>query len=152
MAIVLADFSPAAGRKLSPEADPALAALLRRVQFDVGEAVKAAKLVWKRQRPFHLDKGRTCQPLDQVTDYDYPSGHTSWGTAVALVLAELIPDRATEILARGREYGDSRYICGVHNLSAVDAGRFAGASVVARLHGDAAFQQDLEAARKELEQ
>lgn len=149
---MLADFSPAAGRTLTPDANPVLAALLARMRPDVAAAVTAAKPVWQRQRPFLLDKGATCQPHDQVADDDYPSGHTTWGTAVALVLAELIPDHATEILARGRAYGDSRYICGVHNLSAVEAGRLAGASVVARLHGDAAFRQDVDLARQELAQ
>jgi membrane-associated phospholipid phosphatase len=117
----------------------------------VATTVNAAKPVWRRKRPFLIDHGPICQPREQVADsYDYPSGHTSWGTSVALVLAELMPDRATEILARGRAYGDSRYICGAHNISAVEAGRFAAASIVARLHGDPAFRRDLEAARMEL--
>jgi len=147
---MLADFSEAVGRPLTTENAPALAALLTRMRPDVAGTVNAAKNVWRRQRPFLIDKGATCQPREQVNSYDYPSGHTSWGTAVALVLAELIPDRATQILERGRVYGDSRYICGVHNLSAVEGGRFAGASIVAQLHGNSAFRHDLEVARAEL--
>jgi hypothetical protein len=147
---ILADFSEAAGRPLSPDNAPALTALLTRMRLDVASAVNAAKNTWQRQRPFHLDKGNICQPRAQLDSYDYPSGHTSWGTSVALVLAELIPDRATEILARGRAYGDSRYICGAHNMSAVEGGRLAAASMVARLHADPAFRRDLDAARREL--
>jgi len=103
---------------------------------DVAAAVNAAKQMWKRQRPFLIDRGAICQPREQVADsYDYPSGHTSWGTAVDLVLAGLLPDRATLVLERGRAYGDRRFICGVHNLSAVESRRLATASIVARLHG-----------------
>lgn len=148
--IVMADFAEAAGRPLTPNNAPALAVLLTRMRPDVAAAVNAAKNTWQRQRPFHLDKGQICQPREQLRSFDYPSGHTSWGTSVALVLAELIPDRATEILARGRAYGDSRYICGAHNMSAVEGGRLAAASIVARLHGDPAFRRDLDAARREL--
>ncbi|WP_230772482.1 phosphatase PAP2 family protein [Sphingomonas sp. Leaf4] len=82
--------------------------------------------------------------------FDYPSGHTSWGTSVALVLAELRPDRADAILERGREYGNSRVICGAHSVSAVEAGRQAAAAIVAVLHGSSQFRGDLEAARREL--
>lgn len=147
---MLADFSEAVGRSLTPDNAPALAALLTRMHPDVASAVNAAKNTWRRQRPFLIDRGATCQPRTQLDSYDYPSGHTTWGTSVALVLAELIPDRATEILARGRAYGDSRYICGAHNMSAVEGGRLAAASIIARLHGDPAFRRDLDAARREL--
>ena len=67
-----------------------------------------------------------------------------------VILAELAPDRATEILSRARSFGESRLICGVHNLSAVEAGRTNGSIVVAGLHGSAAFRADMDAARKEM--
>ena len=59
-------------------------------------------------------------------------------------------DRATPILARARSFGESRLICGVHNMSAVEAGRTNGSIVVAGLHGSAAFRADMDAARKEI--
>ncbi len=149
---MLADFTAAAGRPLSPTATPALAHLLTRMRSDVSAGVNAVKPVYARRRPFLVDAGPVCQPRAMlVNSFDYPSGHTSWGTAVAIVLAELVPARATEILARGRDYGDSRVICGAHNASAVAAGRQAGAAMVARLHGDSGFRTDLGAARRELD-
>ncbi len=149
---ILADFSPAAGRPLSPAATPALARLLTRLRGDVAAAVNAVKPVYARKRPFLADAGVICQPRRALEhSFDYPSGHTSWGTSVALVLAELMPARSTPILTRGRDYGDSRVICGAHNASAVAAGRQAAAAVVARVHGDAAFRRELEAARVELD-
>lgn len=147
---MLANFSEAAGRKLTPENVPILASILMRMRQDVATNVTTAKNVWQRKRPFLIDKGEICQPHEEVNSYDYPSGHTTWGTSVALVLAELIPERATQILERGKSYGDSRYICGVHNLSAVEGGRFAGASIVAYLHSKPAFRHDIDLARKEL--
>ena len=149
---MLADFSPAAGRSLSVQATPALARLLTRMRGDVAAAVNAVKPLYARRRPFLVDAGPVCQPRAALErSFDYPSGHTSWGTSVALVLAELMPARANHILERGREYGESRIICGAHNASAVTAGRQAAAAIVARLHGDAGFRADLDAARAELD-
>jgi acid phosphatase (class A) len=80
----------------------------------------------------------------------YPSGHAALGWAWALVLAELIPDRADAILERGRDFGWSRVVCGVHYPSDVEAGRIVGAGAIARLHGDAFFRTQMDAARAEL--
>ncbi|HRD45355.1 MAG TPA: phosphatase PAP2 family protein, partial [Caulobacter sp.] len=85
------------------------------------------------------------------TNGSYPSGHSLIGYSWGLVLAELVPERATELTARGREFGDSRVICGVHWQSDVDAGRVLAAALVARLHAEAAFQADLATARSEIE-
>jgi acid phosphatase (class A) len=65
-------------------------------------------------------------------------------------MAEVASDRATEILSRAKAFGESRLVCGVHNLSAVEAGRMNGSIVVAALHGQAAFRKDLEDVRKEV--
>jgi membrane-associated phospholipid phosphatase len=148
---ILADFTAAAGRTLSVTTTPALATLLTRMRKDVSAAVNAVKPVYGRRRPFLVDEGPVCQSRAALDhSFDYPSGHTSWGTSVSLVLAELIPVRAADLFARGRDYGDSRVICGAHTASAVAAGRQAAAAVVARLHADAAFRSDLDAARREL--
>lgn len=147
---MLRDFSTAVGRQLTPEQYPALAHLLATMRPDVAAAVNAVKPVYARPRPFLRDDGPVCEDKRQLShSYDYPSGHTSWGTSVALVLAELFPDHVDAILHRGRDYGNSRVICGAHSASAVEAGRQAAAAVVAVLHGSPRFREDLDAARKE---
>ena len=65
--------------------------------------------------------------------FSYPSGHATQGWAYALILASLVPEKATPILARGRAYGESRIVCGVHWLSDVAAGRLTGTAVFAAL-------------------
>lgn len=79
----------------------------------------------------------------------YPSGHASFGWAAALVLAEINPDRETEILRRGYDFGQSRVVCGAHWQSDVDSGRLMGAAVVAALHNNKEFLHVLEKAKYE---
>ncbi len=148
---IMRDYAPAIGLPLTPERYPALAHLLIVMRPDVAAAVNAVKPIYARRRPFLRDAGPVCEDKVQLShSFDYPSGHTSWGTSVALVLAELRPGRADAILERGREYGNSRVICGAHSVSAVEAGRQAAAAIVAVLHGSPRFRADLEAARREL--
>jgi acid phosphatase (class A) len=54
------------------------------------------------------------------------------------------------ILQRGREFGQSRIICGAEWQSDVDAGRIVAAAVVGRVQKTPLFQSDLSAARKEV--
>src|SRR5262249_686709 len=82
--------------------------------------------------------------------YDYPSGHTTAGWTWALVLAQVAPDRASAILARGRSIGESRVVCGVHNASAVEGGRYTADAVMVLINTNAHFRSDVEAARAEL--
>lgn len=148
---MLADFSKATGRTLTPGAYPALARLLLTMRPDAAAAVNAVKPLYARPRPFLRDDGPVCEDKQQLShSYDYPSGHTSWGTSVGLVLAELFPERGDAILQRARDYGNSRVICGAHSVSAVEAGRQAAAAIVAGLHGSPRFRKDLEAARSEV--
>lgn len=150
-AAIMRDYAAPIGLPLTPERYPALAHLLIVMRPDVAAAVNAVKPIYARRRPFLRDAGPVCEDKVQLShSFDYPSGHTSWGTSVALVLAELRPDRADAILERGREYGNSRVICGAHSVSAVEAGRQAAAAIVAVLHGSSRFRADLEAARREL--
>ena len=102
-------------------------------------------------RPSLIDPGDICKPLTPY-DYtrDYPSGHASRGWLIAMILTELAPDRSNALLTRGRDYGESRVICGWHNATSVEAGRVAGAAVFASLHGSADFRADMDAARTEL--
>ncbi len=145
-------FAPVMGAGFTAENFPNTAEALRRVRTPLGAAVLVAKNRFGRDRPFVVDA--TITPCIEASDSlrasgAYPSGHAAFGWAWALVLAELNPDRADAILARGREYGDSRVVCGVHYPSDVEAGRTVAAAALARLHADPDFRAALDAARAE---
>lgn len=145
-------FACALGVPVTEKETPHLYMLLRRTLADAGLSTYAAKDKYQRVRPFVSNKQATCTPGEEkklAKDGSYPSGHTALGWAWALILTEIAPDQADAILARGRAFGESRVVCNVHWHSDVVAGRFMGAATVARLHADAAFQKDLDAAKVE---
>lgn len=145
-------FSCAAGFAITAKATPALSALLSRAAANLAMSTMAAKRKYQRARPFMENGKPTCTPdMEAVLrkDGSYPSGHSAIGFGTGLILAEAIPSRATELVARGRVFGDSRRICNVHWLSDIEEGRFMAAATLARLNADPAFQKDLAAARSE---
>jgi len=132
---------------------PATTAVLARAGRAAGFAGDPAKFVYRRQRPFLNDSAiAPCIPNDERlrASFSYPSGHGALGFGWALVLAELIPSRADAIIERGRDFGWSRVVCGVHYPSDIDAARIVAAAAIARLHADADFRRELDAARAEL--
>lgn len=150
---VLKGFSCAAGFVIDAEKAPSLVALLRKVRQSEKGDVKQAKNHWQRQRPFVGTHEAVCTEGDRnrlSTSGAYPSGHTTWGWSTALVLAELLPERSTALLQRGRVYGESRIICGMHWVSDVQEGYLVGAAEIAAMHGDAGFRADMDAARAEV--
>jgi membrane-associated phospholipid phosphatase len=149
---MLDHFACAMGMRLTPAELAATTRLFARMSVTGALFVQAPKDHYQQRRPYLGTDLPICEPETEhlAADGDYPSGHTTAGWTMALVLAELLPDRATEILARGRAYGESRAICGSHSISAVQAGYMTAASYVAALHGSADYRRDLDAARAEL--
>ncbi len=151
-ASVARDFSCALGVRLDLGRAPALAHLLGRSIADAFQVVGPPKERYARPRPFRRASGAVCVAMSPefAKSGSYPSGHAAVGWLYALVLSELAPDRSGPILARGRSFGDSRVICGVHYASDVEAGRMAAAGLFAVLQSSADFQSDASAARAEL--
>lgn len=147
------NFSCAMGVRIDEQHTPRTYRLMQRVLTDAGLSTYGVKNKYDRTRPFALHDEGTCTPQDEEilrNDGSYPSGHTAAGWAWALVLAEINPQRANELLARGLAFGQSRVICNAHWQSDVDGGRVMGAATVSRLQSDAGFHADVDAARLEL--
>ena len=150
-AALMRDFSCAMGVTLTPQNAPAVLHLISRAGTDTAAQTNIAKDVYKRSRPFHIDRGRICQPKAELGDsFDFPSGHVTRGWTWAYILTELAPDRAQQILGRGRAYGESRFICGAHNESAVQAGRESASATMALVRTKPAYRADLDSARLQL--
>ena len=150
---ILDSYSCALGFTPSRRTTPRLAAMLRRVSHDVRPAVSGPKKLYNRKRPYKVDRGAICARSGWIVGLtsDYPSGHTTWGWTVGLILAKAQPDRADALLNRAQTYGESRVVCGVHNASSVDAGRVNATALVQTLEATPGFQADLAAVRAELD-
>ena len=154
---MMANFSCAVGMTLAPPSAPALYRLFSRLVPDAGLAIGPAKDAFKRPRPFIEKGGTVCIVDDEArkrlgATYSYPSGHSTYGWLTGLVMAQLAPERATDVLARARSFGESRVVCGVHYESDVQAGRVAASGVFAALQNSSPFLSDVQAARSELAQ
>jgi acid phosphatase (class A) len=148
---LLRDFSCSVDVELTTANAPKLMLVAQRATRDTGRQMGLAKDHFQRKRPFWIDEGEICRPRSELGDtYDYPSGHATAGWTWALVLAQAAPDRATQILARGRAIGESRVVCGVHNASAVEGGRYTADAVMTLISVTPEYQADLDAARAEL--
>lgn len=145
-------FAEALGVRLTREAAPMLSALLDR-SGDDRSVVGDAKTHWGTLRPYLTSDLPICEPR---TDHlagnpDYPSGHSAHGGHVAMILAEAAPQRANALYARGREFAESRYVCGAHSYSAAQAGLDAGMVIYGAEQRSEAFRRDMEAARAEVQ-
>jgi len=146
-------FSCVMGIPINEQETPQIFRLLRRTQTDARLSTYRAKDSYHRVRPFVRNGQPTCTPDKEAMlreNGSYPSGHSALGWASALTLAEIDPDHATQILARGRAFGESRVVCNVHWYSDIMWGRFMGAGTVARLHADPEYRKAVEAAEAEL--
>jgi acid phosphatase (class A) len=125
-------------------------ALFNGVEADTARYVRVAKLHFKRRRPFLVDESIT-RCIDGVADdRSYPSGHAAYAWTAAYLLADMIPERRTAVLARAAEFAWQRSVCGVHYPSDLEAGRRAGEWLAQRFLASAAYRADAASAAAEL--
>nr|WP_244176771.1 phosphatase PAP2 family protein [Acetobacter pomorum] len=150
---IIKDFSCAAGFTLDPAKLPAMVNLLTSLAQPVEQDVSNEKDFWKRRRPFvGTDKDICTEHSDGLDNsYAYPSGHTTWGWLTASILSSVLPDRATQIMQRGRIFGESRIVCGVHWKSDVQAGYMNGSAMFAALQEQPKFTQQMTKIRQEIQ-
>ena len=144
-------FEQAFGHPISEKATPTIWNLLSQLQATAVNFAKPAKLYYNRIRPFAYFHEKPCVPTGN-TPTSYPSGHTTVGWAIALTLSQINPARATQIMQKGYEFGQSRVVCGAHFPSDVNAGYLVGATMFSQLQDSPKFQQEVKQAKQEIAQ
>jgi acid phosphatase (class A) len=135
----------------NPRALPLLSELFERIGRDEGLFMNPAKDAFGRPRPF-VTEPRLSPVVPRPPSASYPSGHTTWAVAAAIVLSEMVPERRAQTLARADEYTHNREVGGVHYPSDVAAGHLAGTALAQQLFNSPRFVEDEAAAGDELRQ
>jgi acid phosphatase (class A) len=136
--------------KFTKENLPKFAAFFDRVVATEGAVVDPAKDSWKRPRP-HLLYPDLVKPVVKLSKSgSYPSGHTTVGTLMGIVLANMVPEKKVAIMDRAWEYGHNREIGGIHYASDIEAGRIAGTVIAATIMTHPDYKTEYDAAREEL--
>jgi acid phosphatase (class A) len=87
---------------------------------------------------------------DDLVHSSYPSGHTTFGTLCAILLAEMVPEKRAALFARNLDYDHSRMVVGAHFPTDLEAGRLAGTVAGALMLEDPDVQRELAKARSSL--
>jgi acid phosphatase (class A) len=128
---------------------PKLAAFFDRVAETEGAVVDPAKDVWKRPRPhLYSDLVKPVVPLSKSGSY--PSGHATVGTLMGIELANMLPEKRAQIMARAWEFGHNRVVGGIHYPSDIEMGRISGTVIAQTISTHPDFKEDFEAAKAEL--
>lgn len=141
-------FEPVVGSFFQPTALPATTTFFEQVQADAENVTDAGKNFFKRPRPYTVDRTLASGKLEK--SFSYPSGHSTESMVLALVLAELFPDKHDAIVAKARLIGWHRVEIARHYPTDIYAGRVLAQAIVREMNASRRFQKDLEAARKEI--
>jgi acid phosphatase (class A) len=127
-----------------------LESLANDVEGNARQYVRAAKLKFRRLRPYEVENGiEPC--IDDVRgDLSYPSGHATYGFLMAYLLADMVPERRADLLARAEQFAHQRMVCGVHFASDIEAGKRGADWLAARLRESAPYREKAEPARRQL--
>ena len=144
-------WQDAFGLEISENNTPEIWKLLETSLATTDPMRKETKAFYKRQRPFErYDDTMPSHEEDELRgEGSYPSGHSLRGWGIALLLAQIAPQRADQIFKRGWDYCTSRVIVGAHWQSDVDNSRAAASIGFCALQGSEAFIAQMKKAQAE---
>jgi acid phosphatase (class A) len=136
--------------KFAQENLPKFSAFFDRIVATESAVVDPAKDTWKRPRPHLLypDLVKPVVPLSKSGSY--PSGHTTVGTLMGVVLSDMLPEKKQQIMARAWEFGQNRIVGGIHYPTDIEAGRISGTAIAQTIMQHEDYREEYAAAKTEL--
>ena len=123
-------------------------AFFTKVQLDAETITDTGKNYFKRPRPYTTDLSLANGKLE--TSFSYPSGHSTESMVLALVLADLFPDKYDAIIAKARSIGWHRVEIARHYPTDIYAGRVLAQKIVLKMKENPDFQKDFAEAGREI--
>jgi len=142
------NFAPAVGAYFQTAHLPKTTAFFERVQKDAAAVTDNAKDYYRRPRPYVADPSLAAGKLEK--SFSYPSGHSTESMVLALVLADLLPDKQDAIIAGARNIGWHRVEIARHYPTDIYAGRVLARAIVRQMKQSPSFQKDFDEAKAEL--
>jgi acid phosphatase (class A) len=143
------NFSAAVGSYFVATNLPKTAAFFGKVQTDAETVTDLGKDYFHRPRPFTVDTNLANGKLEK--SFSYPSGHSTESMVLALVLADLVPDKQDAILSHAREMGWHRVQIARHYPSDIYAGRVLAKAIVKSMKKSEDFEESFAEVKKEIE-
>jgi acid phosphatase (class A) len=140
-------FTPAIGAFFQPGKFPKIEKFFHHVQTDAEIVTDGAKNFYHRPRPYFTDPSLANGKLEKT--FSYPSGHSTESMVLALVLADMFPDRHDAIIAEARSIGWHRVQIARHYPTDIYAGRVLAQAIVNQMKENDDFQKDFAAAKAE---
>ncbi len=142
------NFAPAVGAFFQSNNLPQTTAFFENVQLDAETVTDLGKDYFKRPRPYTTDPGLANGKLEK--SFSYPSGHSTESMVLALVLADLLPEKRDAILAHARLMGWHRVQIARHYPTDIYAGRVLAQAIVKSFKKSESFEKDFNNAKAEI--
>jgi acid phosphatase (class A) len=128
---------------------PKFSAFFDRVVETEGAVVDPAKKILNRPRP-HMINDLVKPVVKLSSSGSYPSSHTRLGTMMGVILADMVPEKRAQIMARAWDFGHSRLLAGIHYPSDIEMGRISGTVIAATIMRRDDFKAEYGPAKAEL--
>lgn len=142
------NFTEAVGPNFVESKLPKTTEFFSKVQHDAAAVTDLGKDYFKRPRPYVTDPSLANGKLEK--SFSYPSGHSTESMVLALVLADLIPEKHDAIIAHARSIGWHRVEIARHYPTDIYAGRALAIAIVKQFKKSPDFQKDFEAVKAEI--
>ncbi len=129
---------------------PLTAAFERKLRGDSSYENNILKARYKRPRPFNSGDKTLKSECGTATEFSYPSGHSMTAYITGYALAEMVPEKAQEIMARANEFAEHRVVCAVHFPTDIRAGKLVSLEMYGYMLSSPDYQKDMAAAREEV--
>lgn len=153
-ASIFALFSSVLGMKVSKNNTPEIYKLAKTAINDALFASHKGQEHFKRTKPYVYFHEESLTSKGDGADFNdkensYPSGHSTHGWILALVLSNIAPEHSEALMKCAEQYATYRVIMGRHWKSDIDAGRTLAITIFSKEVVSPKYQQQLIKAKAE---